>query len=420
MEFLLVIFIMVALLLLQGFFSGSEIALVNADKFRLRHLAGLGDKGAKLVLKMFQHPEVLLGTTLVGTNISLVSLTTLGTLLMIHVFGEYGDLLAFFIYTPLFLIFGEVVPKSVYQQKADILAPRIIFPLRFFSILFYPLVKVFSFLARMAARLVGIKPSRHSLFTTREQVRLVLEGAEAAANVDIFDRERLLRAVRFAGATVGEVMIPVAEVIMVERNQSTAEAIRAARKHGCFRLPVYDEEPGQVIGVITLSIWKLMDPQLISQPLSSMYEAVYYVVENQPVDEILSELKQRKDHMGIVVDEFGSAIGIVTLEDVIEQVVGQAVNLGYNFENFLPRKHGKIDELEDERYRIEGRVLLSDLNERLGTPFDYTSVHTIGGLMMKQLKHIPKPGESLMVSGFRFTVETVSEKGIKTILAEPV
>ena len=420
MEVLLVIFIMVVLLLLQGFFSGSEIALVNADKFRLRHLAGLGNKGAKLVLKMFQHPEVLLGTTLVGTNISLVALTTLGTLLMIGLFGEYGDLIAFLVYTPLFLIFGEVVPKSVYQQKADMLAPRIIFPLRFFSILFYPLVKVFSFIARLAARLVGIKPSHHSLFTTREQVRLVLEGAETAANIDIFDRDRLLRAVRFAGATVGEVMIPVSEVAMVEQNQSTAEAIRVARKHGCFRLPVYDEEPGQVVGVITLSIWKLMDPALSSMPLSSLYETAFYVIENQPLDEILSELKRRKDHMAIVVDEFGSAIGIVTLEDVIEEVVGETVNLGYNFENHLPRKHGKIEELANEHYRIEGRVLLSDVNETLGIQLDYTSVHTIGGLIMNQLKHLPEPGESLMVSGYRFTVESVSDKGIDTILAETV
>ncbi|MCW8973925.1 MAG: DUF21 domain-containing protein, partial [Gammaproteobacteria bacterium] len=164
MTTLLILLVMVLLLLAQGFFSGSEIALVNADKLKLRHLASKGHKGAKRVLKMFEQPEVLLGTTLVGTNVSLVALTTLGTLLMIQLFGRYGDLIAFLFYTPLFLIFGEVVPKSVYQQKADQLAPRIIFPLHLFSLLFYPVVWIFSHLARLIVRLVGVKPSHHSPF----------------------------------------------------------------------------------------------------------------------------------------------------------------------------------------------------------------------------------------------------------------
>ena len=204
MEIVLILFIMALLLLLQGFFSGSEIALVNADKLKLRHLASRGHKGAKLVIRMFEHPEVILGTTLVGTNVSVVTLTTLGTLLMIRVFGDFGDIVAFIVYTPLLLIFGEVVPKSVYQQKADSLAPRVIFPLRLFSLLFYPLVFVFSRLARLAVRLVGVKASHQSLFITREQIRMILEGAEQAANVDIFDRDRLIRAVRFADTTVAD------------------------------------------------------------------------------------------------------------------------------------------------------------------------------------------------------------------------
>lgn len=329
MEILFILLAMVALLLLQGFFSGSEIALVNADKFKLRHLANQGHKGAKLVTKMFHHPEVILGTTLVGTNISLVALTTLGTLLMIRLFGEFGDLIAFFVYTPLFLIFGEVVPKSVYQQQAKLLAPRVIFPLRVFSLLFYPLVFVFSRLARIVVRLVGVKPSHESLFVTREQVRMILEGAEQAANVDVFDRDRLIRAVRFADTTVGEVMIPIAEVIVLSHLQSTAEAVRIARKHGYFRLPVYEDVPGQIVGVVALSIWQLMDPQLLDKTLTDLTKPALYVVENQPVDEILAELQRREDHMAIVIDEFGSAMGMVTLEDVLEQVVGEVVNLDY-------------------------------------------------------------------------------------------
>jgi CBS domain containing-hemolysin-like protein len=419
METLLILFAMVLLLLLQGFFSGSEIALVNADKLKLRHLASQGHKGAKLVIKMFEHPEIVLGTTLVGTNLSLVTLTTLGTLLMIQLFGEFGDIIAFLAYTPLFLIFGEVVPKSVYQQKADSLAPIIIFPLRFFSMLFYPLVFVFSRLARIAVRLVGIKASYQSLFITREQVRMILEGAEQAANVDIFDRDRLIRAVRFADTTVADVMIPIAEVTMASDQQSTEKAVDIARKHGYFRLPVYRDEPGHIVGVLSLNIWALMDPELKNKPLEELCTPVLYVVANQPVDEILPELQTRQDHMAIVIDEFGSAMGMITLEDILERVVGEVVNIGFNFQAHRRRGRGRIETLGQENYRIEGRTLISDVAETLGIPLANTDVHTIGGLLMKQLRHIPRPGESLVISGFLFSVEAVSEKEIIEIIAKP-
>jgi putative hemolysin len=407
-------------MLLQGFFSGSEMALVNADKFKMKHLASLGHKGAQLYMKMFQRPEVILGTTLVGTNISIVALTTLGTLLMIQLFGAYGDLMAFIIFTPLFLVFGEVVPKSVYQQKANVLAPIVIYPLRLFSFLFYPLVFIFSRLARIAARLVGVRVSHGNLFITREQVRRILEDTEQMANVDVFDRDRLIRAVRFAETTVADVMIPIAEVTMLSHRQSTDEAIKIAREHGYFRLPVYEDEPGKILGVIVLGIWELMDPQLKTKSLEELRSPVWYVVENQPVDEILDELQQRKDHMAIVVDEFGSAMGIITLEDVLERVVGEVINIGYSYEAYIPRHKGKIEKLGAERYRIDGRALISDVADATGILLTGTTMHTIGGMLMNELRHLPQPGESVVISDYRFTVDGVTDKSIQSITVERV
>lgn len=419
MDSLLILLIMIPLLLLQGFFSGSEIALVNADKFRMKHLASRGRKGAQLFLKMFQRPEVILGTTLVGTNISVVALTTLGTLLMIRFFGDYGDLLAFLIFTPLFLVFGEVVPKSVYQQKADVLAPVVIFPLRFFSLVFYPLVFVFSRAARLAARLVGVRPSHGSLFITREQVRMILEDAEQMANVDVFDRDRLIRAVRFAETTVAEVMIPLAEVTMLSHRQSTPEAISVAREHGYFRLPVYEDEPGNIVGVVVLGIWELMDPALKSKSAEELRSPVWYVAPNQPVDEILNALQLRSDHMAIVVDEFGSAMGMITLEDILERVVGEVINIGYSYEAYVPRRKGKIERLGADRYRIDGRVMVSDVMNATGIMLTDTAMHTIGGMVMDRLRHLPAQGESVVVGNYRFTVDRVSEKRIESVTVEP-
>lgn len=140
MDILILILVMIFFLLLKGFFSGSEIALVSSDKIKLRHKAKQGDRGAGLALKLFRTPDVLLSTTLVGTNISTIILTTIGALTMIQLFGDNGEIYAFLILTPLLLILGEIVPKSVYQQKADELTSIIIYPLRWASLLFYPIV----------------------------------------------------------------------------------------------------------------------------------------------------------------------------------------------------------------------------------------------------------------------------------------
>jgi CBS domain containing-hemolysin-like protein len=416
----LILISMVLLLLLQGFFSGSEIALVHADKLKMHHLASRGHKGAQLVQRLFEKPEVMLGTTLVGTNVSVVTLTTLGTLVMIHYFGEYGDIIAFIVYTPLFLIFGEVVPKSVYQQKADTFAPRIIYPLRFFSLVFYPLVFVFSRLARLIARIVGVSATHHDVFITREQVRMMLEIAEQAANVDVFDRDRLMRAIRFASITVGEVMVPLAELTMIKDTESTAEAVKLARERGYFRLPVYREEPGQVIGVLSLTMWELMDHKLINRPLDELIRPALFVSAQQPVDELLDVLQQREDQMAIVVDEFGSASGMLTLEALIEEVIGEVINVGYSFESHLPRHRGNIERLGNERFRVDGRVPLSDITDLLGIALPAVDAHTVGGMLMSVLRHIPGKGESITHNGYRFTVEEATEKSVSSVRIEPL
>jgi CBS domain containing-hemolysin-like protein len=264
MDILIILLVMMVLLLLKGFFSGSEIALVNSDKLKMHHRAKQGNRGAKLVLRLFETPDVLLGTTLVGTNIATIILTTLGTMLMIRSFGQLGDLYAVLLFTPLFLVLGEVVPKSVFQQKSNEIAPMIVYPLRVFSFLFYPLVFIFSRVARLCARLVGGGKTvcarlvgggktEQTVFITREQMRMVVDMAERGANVDIFDRVRIKRVIRFAETSVGEAMIPVAEMTAINRNRDTRSAITLVRRRGYNRLPVYSRNISNITGIVTLT-----------------------------------------------------------------------------------------------------------------------------------------------------------------------
>jgi len=418
MDIVLIILAMVLLLLLQGFFSGSEIALVHADRLKLHHLANQGHKGAALVLKLFRKPEVLLGTTLVGTNVSVVTLTTLGTILMIRFFGEHGDFYAFLVYTPLFLIFGEVVPKSVYQQKADLLGPIIVYPLQFFSWLFYPVVFVFSWVARRVAHLAGIEISPLELFTNREQIRTVIEMAEQGADIDVFDRDRIIRVTRFADTTVGQAMIPIAEMTTLSNDKTTQDAVRLARQRAHFRLPIYEGEHNQVIGIVSFTMWDLMDPKLIEQPLSELMQPAYYVTAHQLLDDLLPMLQQRKDHMAIVVDEFESAIGMITIEDILEEVVGEVMDVGYTFEGYLPRHKYSIEKLEENVYLMDGRVPITEANDVLEVMLPSVEAHTIGGMVISHLRHIPTEGEYVIQAGYRFTVEQTTERGIAKLRVE--
>jgi CBS domain containing-hemolysin-like protein len=419
MELVLILLSMLVLLLVKGFFSGSEIALVNADKIKLHAKAHQGHRGAKLVLKLFQTPDVLLGTTLVGTNISTVILTTLGTLLMIQYFGPRGDFYAFLLYTPLFLILGEIVPKSVYQQESDRIAPVIVYPLRAFSMLLYPIVFVFSRLARIVARLVGGKAVKQSLFMTREQIRSVAEMAERASNVGAFQRGRIRRVIRFADTTVGEAMIPVAEMTGLSEQGNVRDAIGLVRRHGYNRLPVYRSNISNIVGVVTLTTWDLMDKSLADRPLNECMQAALYVSPYQTIDELLPSLRQREDHMAIVVDEFGSAIGMITMEDILEEVVGE-IDVGYDFDEYLPRRKRIFEMLDEEVYLMDSRLPISEANEALGADLPTTESHTIGGLVMARLRHIPKEGESIIESGYRITVQQATERTVVKLRVEPV
>ena len=418
MDILLIILTMVVLLLLQGFFSGSEIALVHADRLKLHHLANKGHRGAARVLMMFRKPEVLLGTTLVGTNVSVVTLTTLGTILMIRFFGQYGDLYAFLVFTPLFLIFGEVVPKSVYQQKADQLGPIIVYPLQFFSWLFYPVVFVFSWVARKMAGFAGIEMAHSELFVNREQIRSVIEMAERGANIDVFDRDRIMRVMRYADITVGQAMIPIAEMTTIGHKQTTQQAVHLARQHAHFRLPVYEGEHKQIIGVVSFTMWDLMDPKLIDRPLPELIKPAYYVTAHQLLDDLLPVLQQRKDHMAIVVDEFESAIGMITIEDILEEVVGEVMDVGYTFEGYLPRHKYNIEELEENVFMMDGRVPITEASDLLGVTLPSFEAHTVGGMVISHLRHIPVPGEYVITASYRFIVEEATERGIQKLRVE--
>ena len=419
MTILLLIIAIVALLLIKGFFSGSEIALVNSDKVKLTVRANQGHRGAREVLKLFKTPDLLLGTTLVGTNIATVSLTTLVTVLFVNLFGVHGDLYAFLVFTPILLILGEIVPKSIFQQKSDVVAPIAIYPLKVFSTIFYPIIIVFSRIARLLARVLGGGKIEQNLFMTREQIRSVVEMSERTSSIDAFDRGRIRRVIRFSDTTVGEAMIPISEVTAINHNRNIMRAIATVRRRGYNRLPVYKGNISNITGIATLTTWDLMEKSTTQKTLDDLTKPAHYVLQLQTIDELLPILRQREDHMAVVVDEYGSATGIITMEDIVEEVVGD-IDVGYDFEEYLPRRKRAIETLEDNSYLVDSRLSVSEVNDLLEINLNTKASYTIGGLVMNELGHIPDYGESMTDQGYKFSVQERTDKAILKLKIESV
>ncbi|MGB5252476.1 MAG: hemolysin family protein [Sedimenticolaceae bacterium] len=417
MDWMLELLLIIGFLLLKAFFSGSEIAMVNSDKVKLRHQAKTGDRGAALVLKLFRTPDVILGTTLVGTNLATVTISTLGALIFIEHFGAAGDLISVIVLTPVLLIFGEVVPKSIFQQKADTISSRLIYGVRFFSYLFYPVIFVFSRVARFITRLVGGGAIPQNMFITREELRVMLDVSESSANPSTIDRKRIRRIIRFADTTVGEAMIPLADVVGVNEARPIKEAVRLVMKYGFNRLPVYRGNMTNIKSILTLSSWDLMEPDILEKNAADYMSSVLFVSPKQTIDQALPQLQAREDHMAVVVDEFGSAIGILTMEDVFEEVVGE-IDVGYDFDEYHPKPRVYIEHESENIHLMSGRTPISEVNDILYAKFPVEEAHTIGGLIISRLRQIPTAGDSVTEQGHRLTVLEADERSVIKVRVE--
>ncbi|MFO7963160.1 MAG: hemolysin family protein [Desulfobacterales bacterium] len=418
MEYIFDLGIMIVLLLLKGFFSGSEMAMVSADKIQMHHRARMGDKGARLYLKLFQKPDRLLTTTLVGTNLATVGLVTLGTLMMIDVFGNAGDLAALLVFTPIFLIFGEIVPKSIYQQKAEALTPIIVYPLRTAFLLFFPVIFIFSQVARAATRLAGAGKAPQSVFLTREQLRAILEMTEKRSGAAVFTRGRIRRAIRFGDTQAAEVMTPLSDMPLFDIEGPREKLFELARQLGYRSIAVYRGSTANIIGVASLTPWDVMKKRLESSNMADLIQPPYFAAPRQTLDRLLPVLWKRRDQSAVVVDEFGSAIGIVSLEDILGVVVGE-IKMGYHFEKH-PYKHTRTFEvLEEDVYLLDARLPISEVNDVIGLNLPARDYRTIGGMLLAYLRHIPEEGEYIIDSGYRFTVVEASSKSVIRIKAEP-
>lgn len=404
MDILTTLLIIALCLLLEGFFSGSEIGIVSADQMKLRHKAAKGSKGARMALKMLEKPEWLLSVTLVGTNIAVVTNTTMSTALMIHLFGDNGTWLAVALAAPLIWIFGEIVPKSIFQQRSDSITPYIIFVLRFFSFLFYPILLVFSFMTRLLAKLSG--GDVRNPFTLREEIVTMLQmPATSDSDIQPVEQGMIQRMFNFSETTVLDAMLPLIEVTAVEQRTTCGEAKRISTEHSHIRLPVYDQRIDKIVGVLhTLDLLDV-DPD---KPITEFIRPALYVPALKSVKDLMFELKSKGTVVAIVVDEFGGAEGIITMEDIMEEVVEE---LEDEYDSTADTEK-LIQCVGENEYLVNARIELDDLCEELVIKLPRGKYTTLAGFILAKTHAVPAPGTVIKHKSITFIVSSSSAQAV--------
>ncbi len=408
MDIFLTTGIMVACLVAEGFFSGSEIACISADRMKLRHQAAKGSEGARLALEMLKKPEWLLSTTLVGTNIAVVTNTTMATALMLELFGPGSSWLAVVLVAPLIWVFGEIVPKSVFQQHADIITPRAIFLLKFFSYLFFPILIVFSFLAKMLGKLLGGGMEANP-FTLREEIKTMMQMSENEGDIDKNEQAMIRRLFNFGETTAHEVMMPLIDVAMVEQGVSCREARKVSVENSHVRIPVYHERVDRVVGMLNALELLGVDGD---EPIESYIKPVTYVPAGKSIHDLLLDMRRDRKQVTIVVDEFGGAEGIVTIEDILEEVV-EDIQDEYDTEE---PKVQYIQRQEDGSLLVNTRIDLSDLEEELGMELPRGRYSSLAGFLLEKAGEIPTVGSTIEYKKMTFTVVTGTMQSIQEVI----
>ncbi|MES0874074.1 HlyC/CorC family transporter [Sinimarinibacterium thermocellulolyticum] len=403
-----------ALLACSAFFSGSETGLMTMNRYRLKTRAQKGDRGSRLAQSMLQRPDRLIGTILLGNNFINTLAASVATLIGLRLFpGETGIAVATGGLTLLLLIFGEVTPKTLaalHPERFAIPAAYVLWPL---MRLFWPLVWLVTLIGNGILRLIGVSPedaAQHSLST--EELRTVV--AEAGAMIPRRHQKMLLSILDLEKETVEDIMVPRNEIVGIDISEPWPAIRDAIINSQHTRVPLFDGSIDHLKGVVHLRrVVRLAAENTLDVPgLLALAREPYFIPEGTPLNQQLLNFQNQKRRIGFVVDEYGDIQGLVTLEDILEEVVGE-------FTSDPATRIKNVYADADGSYRVTGSVTIRSLNKNLGWKLPTDGPKTINGLLLEQLETLPQPGAKVEVAGYVFEITETRANAVKSTRVWP-
>ena len=414
------------LLVLSGFFSGSETALTAASRGKLRANADKGNKGAQRALHITEDNERLIGSVLLGNNVVNILATSLATALLTKIFGQNGVAAATLIMTLLVLIFAEVLPKTFAITNPELVSSYVARPIGIVVKLFSPIVSAVRVLVRGVLYLFGVRTDPDSqILAVREEIAGALQLGHSEGIVEKEDRDRILGALDLNERAVEEVMLHRSGIEMIDADLPPAEILRQILDSNHTRLPLYRDNTENIVGILHAkdmlrAMNRMMDDGIITDGELDDFDILtvamkpYFVPETTTLDDQMRQFLKRHTHFALVVDEYGSLQGLITLEDILEEIVGEIAD------EFDKDETDQVAQTDDGAYLVDGTMTLRDLNRAHDWNLPDEEANTVAGLVIHEAQMIPIEGQVFSFHGFRFEVIEKDQNRLALIKVRPL
>ena len=402
------IIVLVILLILSGFFSMSETALMALSKIRIRHMVEDGVKGAKLVEKLTEDPNKLLGAILIGNNIVNILASSLATTLFVSLVGPGGVGIATGVMIVLVLIFGEITPKSIAKQKSEQVSLKVSKPISVMVKLFKPFIGIFTFISSGFIRLLGGDPKASEPFITEEELKTMVGVSEEEGVLEDVEKEMIFNVFDFADAQAKDVMVQRVDIVAVDSEATYEDVLEVIKKEQFSRIPVYNQTIDDIVGVLYVKDLIIAGQNKDGFKVTDYMREPYYTFEFKKIKELFNEMKKTRNHISVVLDEYGGTVGIVTIEDLIEEVFGDIEDEYDDYEN-------EIEVIKEDEYVVDGSARLDDISDLIGVNMESEEFDSVGGLIIGELGRFPENKEEVNLSNIKFVVEEVDKNRIKKV-----
>ncbi|WP_027338659.1 hemolysin family protein [Halonatronum saccharophilum] len=407
--FIIELLILLVLLVLSGFFSGAETALMSVDKVEIRHLKQEGNKKAAVVDRLLSTPDRLLITILVGNNLVNIAASSIATALATEVFGAKGVGIAIGIVTFFVLVFGEITPKSFAKKEATKISMKIA---KYIEVIYYllaPIIKLLAILTNLFMKDKHDNKQRRKPFVSEEEIRRFLAVGEREGVIETDEKQMINSIFEFDDTNVKEIMVPRIHMVCVEINDPLEKLIDTVIDLGFSRIPVYNETVDNIVGVVyAKDLLLMLKNDNFESDIQKIMRPAYYIPESKKVDNLLTELRKEKIHMAIILDEYGGTAGLVTIEDLLEEIVG-------DIQDEYDEEENMIKVISTEEIQVDGRVDIDEINDILEIDLPEEDYETISGFILSMLGYVPKTGEKLNFENLEISVEKVIQRRISKV-----
>lgn len=398
------------LLVLSAFFSASETAFTSISKLKVRHMLDANVKGAKYIAKILDNPNKMLTSILVGNNIVNITMTSIATALTIHYFGESGTGIAAVVTTIFILLFGEITPKTIANAFPEKICLGIAVILRLIILILTPFAFVFSRISDLLLILLGRKNGKKKVSITEEELKTMVNVSQEEGVLETDEQEMIFNIIEFNDTEVGKIMTPRTEIVGVDINAGYDEVFRVFKENQYSRIPVYQNSLDEIVGVLHLKDLVLFDKDKNIYHNKNYMKEPYITWENFKVSDVFKKMKSSKCTMGIVLDEYGGTAGIVTIEDFVEEIVGDINDEYDEYDN------NKITIINENVILADGLAEITDINDKLDVNLSNERFNTIGGFVTGELGKFPIKGDTLIYNDIiEFIVESAGKNKVEKV-----